>query len=161
MPYVYLDSVRVRTVAWGHVVKPGESFLCTLCAGSGCPTCAASRTPAAIRRNGEPGTVCNLERGRALFMADSVWRCAAVTDMLKVPVTQNQFDALVSFSYNEGVAALGGSTLLRLLNGGDVQGAAEQFMQWTRAGNDPHRLLTRRQDERALFLRQDAQPEVG
>ncbi|AXI83396.1 lysozyme [Xylella taiwanensis] len=54
---------------------------------------------------------------------------------LRVPVTQYQFDALVSLAYNIGLGNLGISTLLRKLNAGDVTGAAEQFQVWNKATN--------------------------
>lgn len=55
---------------------------------------------------------------------------------MSVPLNQNQFDALVSFAFNVGLEALGGSTLLRVLNDGDYQGAAEQFGQWVHGGGE-------------------------
>ena len=51
-----------------------------------------------------------------------------------VTITQGQFDALVSFAYNLGLRALENSTLLRRLNAGDWQGAADQFGRWVNAG---------------------------
>lgn len=75
-----------------------------------------------------------------------------VRNLLKVNVTQNQFDALVDFAYNLGVAALAGSTLLKKLNAGDFAGAQKEFLKWNRAGGVPVRGLTRRRlDEAALF----------
>ena len=55
----------------------------------------------------------------------------AVKRLVKVPLTQNQFDALVSFHYNTG--ALGTSTLLKKLNSGFVDAAANEFLRWTKA----------------------------
>ncbi|MBD2023395.1 lysozyme, partial [Leptolyngbya sp. FACHB-711] len=55
---------------------------------------------------------------------------AAVTDLVTVPLNDDQFSALVSFTYNVGEGAFGGSTLLRLLNQRDYRGAAEQFQRW-------------------------------
>jgi lysozyme len=73
-----------------------------------------------------------------------------VTRMVKVPLTQNQFDALVSFHFNTG--ALGKSTLLRKLNAGDYQGAAAEFGKWTRGGGRVlPGLVRRRKAERHLF----------
>ena len=59
---------------------------------------------------------------------------AAVNNYVKVPLTQNQFDALVSFSFNVGSEALRTSTLLRLLNQGKYEEAAEQFDRWVSRG---------------------------
>lgn len=73
-----------------------------------------------------------------------------VRRMVKVPVNQSQFDALVSFHFNTG--ALGRSTLLRMLNAGDVKGAAAQFARWTRGGGRVlPGLVRRRKAERHLF----------
>ena len=68
-------------------------------------------------------------------------------------VTQNQFDALVSFAYNLGLSALAGSTLWRLFTHGDIQGAADEFTKWIYAGGKPlEGLKRRRHAERELFL---------
>ena len=83
----------------------------------------------------------------------------AVNNYVKVLLTQNQFDALVSFTYNEGTYALKGSTLLKKLNEKDSQGAADQFLLWNKI-TDPHSghkvecdtLTSRRAAERKLFL---------
>lgn len=76
-----------------------------------------------------------------------------VTCSVTVPLSQNQFDALVSFAYNVGLGALRSSTLLRLLNAGDYKGAAAQFKRWNKAGGKELAGLTRRRaDEAALFL---------
>lgn len=80
----------------------------------------------------------------------------AVDDLVKVPLTDDQFAALVSFTYNVGEGALESSTLLRLLNQRDYQGAADQFLRWDKAGGQSLPGLTRRRRaERALFLGQD------
>lgn len=78
---------------------------------------------------------------------------ADVSRMLKVGVTQCQFDALVSFCYNLGAKALSTSTLMRKLNAGDTFGAADEFLRWNKAGGKVLAGLTRRREaERALFL---------
>lgn len=51
-----------------------------------------------------------------------------------MPLTQNQFDSLVSLTYNIGTATFEKSTLLKKLNAGDYQGAAEQFTVWNKGG---------------------------
>lgn len=79
---------------------------------------------------------------------------AGVRDLLKVAVNQNQFDALVSFSYNVGLSAFQSSTLLRLLNdGADVSVVASEFLRWTKVdGKVIEGLKNRREAERELFL---------
>lgn len=79
----------------------------------------------------------------------------AVKASVTVPLTQNQFDALVSFTYNLGAGNLQRSTLLRLLNQGDYRAAADRFVRWNRAGGRVLRGLTRRREaERDLFLKE-------
>lgn len=76
-----------------------------------------------------------------------------VERLVTAPLSQNQWDALVSFTYNLGSANLESSTLLRKLNAGDYAGAAEQFPRWSKAGGKVLAGLTRRREaERALFL---------
>ncbi len=76
----------------------------------------------------------------------------AVSRLVRVPLTQGQFDALVSFAFNLGEGALAQSTLLRLLNDGDHAGAAAQFDRWNKAGGRVlPGLVRRRAAERALF----------
>ncbi len=83
----------------------------------------------------------------------------AVNDFVKAPLTQNQFDALVSFTYNEGTYALKNSTLLQKLNEKDYNSTASAFLSWDKI-TDPKTgkkvvmdaLSKRRQQERKLFL---------
>lgn len=76
-----------------------------------------------------------------------------VSRLINVSVTQNQFNALVDFAYNLGISALADSTLLRKLNSGDMDGAANEFMRWCHAGNKVlPGLVRRREAERILFL---------
>lgn len=78
---------------------------------------------------------------------------AGVSRYVQVPLTQGQFDALVSFAYNVGLSALKDSTLLRLVNARDYAGAAAQFARWNRAGGKVLPGLTRRREaERVMFL---------
>ena len=78
----------------------------------------------------------------------------AVNTYVQVDVTQNQFDALVSFTYNEGPTAFKASHLLRYLNEGNCIKAANEFPKWTRAGLTHYAgLAKRREAERKLFLK--------
>ena len=72
-----------------------------------------------------------------------------VSDLLEVDTTDNQFAALVAFAYNVGLNALSGSTLLKKLNAGDPDGAAEQFARWSRAGGKVVEGLERRREAEA------------
>lgn len=79
---------------------------------------------------------------------------AGIARYVQVPLTQGQYDALVSFAYNLGLSALKSSTLLRLVNARDWQGAAAQFGRWNRAGGKVLPGLTRRREaERVMFLK--------
>ena len=76
-----------------------------------------------------------------------------VSALVKVPLTQSQFDALTDFVFNLGQERLKNSTLLRLLNAGRLQEAASQFKFWVMAaGKQEPGLVKRRAAETALFL---------
>ncbi len=75
-----------------------------------------------------------------------------VDRFVKVPLTANQHEALVSFVYNIGPGAFMHSTLLRKLNASDYTGAAKEFIRWNKAGGKVLKGLTRRrQAEQKLF----------
>lgn len=78
----------------------------------------------------------------------------AVTDGIGgKPASQAQFDAMVSICYNIGAGAFTGSTLLRLHNAGDFDGAAKQFRRWNRAGGRVMKGLTRRREAEEKLYR--------
>lgn len=92
------------------------------------------------------------EQAELLLKADIQHASNVVNELVKVPLTQHQFDALVDFTFNCGAENFRKSTLLRCLNAGDYSGASEQFNLWVRGGG--HILLglvTRRQAETDLF----------
>jgi lysozyme len=77
---------------------------------------------------------------------------AGVLRLIKVKLTQGQFDALVSFSFNVGLGNLQNSTLRMKINRGDYEGAAEQFLVWTKAGGKVLKgLVIRRTHEKEMF----------
>ena len=77
----------------------------------------------------------------------------AINRYVQVPITQNQFDALVSFAYNVGNENVRKSTLMKLLNHKQYTEAADQLLRWNKAGGKTLKGLTRRrQAERVLFL---------
>lgn len=77
----------------------------------------------------------------------------AINKLVKVVLTQSQFDALVSFVFNVGVQAFSSSTLLNKLNRSDFSGAAGEFLRWNKAGTTVLPGLTRRREaERKLFV---------
>lgn len=83
----------------------------------------------------------------------------AINSAVKAPLTQNQFDALVCFTYNVGSGAFTGSTLLKLLNKSEsITKVADQFLRWNKAGGKEVAGLTRRRTaERELFLKSEVQ----
>jgi lysozyme len=82
----------------------------------------------------------------------------AVADVVKVKLNSNEFSALVSLCYNLGARKFAETNVVKKLNAGDRKGAADAFLENTRARIDgelktlPH-LVTRREKERALFLK--------
>ena len=77
----------------------------------------------------------------------------SVTTSVKVPINQNQFDALMSLVYNIGTGNFNNSTLLKLLNANKYEEAANEFLKWNKAGGKVLAgLMNRRQKEMELFL---------
>jgi len=73
--------------------------------------------------------------------------------LIKVELSQGQFDAIVSFCYNVGMGNFSSSTLLKKLNAGDYEGASNEFPKWNKgAGKVLPGLVRRREAERQLFL---------
>lgn len=125
----YRDAAGVWTIGYGHTAAAGP------------PSPAAGMTITA----GEADAIL----GRDLSRFE-----AAVTRLVTVPLSQGEFDALVSFAFNVGEGALGRSTLLKKLNAGDRAGAAAEFGRWNKAGGRVLAGLTRRRaEERAMFER--------
>ena len=76
----------------------------------------------------------------------------AVNKLVTVPLNQNQFDALVDFTFNLGITSLKSSTLLKLLNQGAYTGASNQILAWDHVNGVVNPGLTRRRiAEKALF----------
>ena len=94
------------------------------------------------------------QRADALLILIADRFSTQVKDLVKKPITQNQFNALVSFAFNVGVTALGRSTLLRLVNNNPNDGnIAKEFLKWNRAGGRVVQGLTnRRIKESALYF---------
>jgi len=127
----YQDSVGVWTIGYGHTAMAGPP---TVYAGQ---TITKAEAEEILKRD-----LNKFENG--------------VRDLVKVSVNSDQFSALVSFSFNVGLGALADSTLLRKLNAGDYQGAANEFPRWVKAGGQTlPGLVRRRNAEQALFLGQD------
>lgn len=121
----YPDSGGIATIGWGHT-GPGVML----------------------------GQTCTQAQADLWFTQDTQFACRGVMQSVDVPMTQNEFDALVSFTFNVGVGNEAHSTLIRLVNKDDFKGAADQFMVWINVKGEPSDgLRTRRAAERALFLK--------
>jgi len=102
------------------------------------------------------GQTITRDEADRLLMEDVQRFADHVEALVKVPLNQNQIDALSSFVYNVGPTAFANSTLLRVLNAGLYKDAADQFLRWNKAANNVIAGLTRRRiAERELFLRAD------
>jgi lysozyme len=114
------------TVGWGHKLRPGEDY--------------------------SQGLTAN--QADQLFLRDLAAHQKVVQDSVKVPLSQQQFDALVSLGYNlPGAFVSKDSKLLRELNQGNYSGAADQLPRWNHMGKAVMPGLTkRRSSERDMFL---------
>ena len=100
------------------------------------------------------GDTCTLDQAKAYMQNDLKSFEQTVNNTVKVPLNQNQFDALVSLAYNIGSTAFKNSTLVRQLNEGNYKTAANQFNVWVNAGGKRMQgLVNRRAAERTLFLK--------
>ena len=100
------------------------------------------------------GDTCTEAQAKAYMQNDLKKFEHAVNDAVNIPLNQNQFDALVSLTYNIGAAAFSKSTLVKKLNAGDISGAADQFDVWINAGGKRMQgLVNRRSKEKLLFLK--------
>jgi lysozyme len=119
----YPDAVGVSTIGYGHTVD--------------------------VRR----GDKISYAEAESYLQNDLHIYETAVSALVKVPLNDNQFAALVSFAFNVGVGALTRSTLLKCLNNGCYQSAADAFGNWVYAGDRSlPGLVARRKAERSLFL---------
>lgn len=98
------------------------------------------------------GDLITAETAEKLLLKDVLKFEKGVTKLLKVEVTDNQFNALVSFAFNLGLNNLKNSTLLRMINAGDANIAGPQFLRWVYAGGKKLKgLIRRRKEEKGLF----------
>ena len=98
------------------------------------------------------GDTCNQAQADAWLEEDTANAVAGVNRSLTLLVNQNQFDALVSFTFNLGITAEGHSTMLRYINNGQLALAAAEFPKWNRCDGVVNAGLTRRRlAEQKLF----------
>lgn len=131
--------------------KGGPALVAYLCP-AGVPTIGWGHT-----RNVQMGDTCTEEEAQRWLEIDLFGSETSVGHLIRVPLTQNQFDALVSFTFNLGPGALGESTLRARLNQGRYDDAAAEFPRWNkgRVNGDLvvlDGLVKRRAMEKALFL---------
>jgi lysozyme len=123
----YLCPAKVWTIGYGHTSAAGEPL---------------------VKR----GMRITKARAEEILRADLATYEAGVLAAVSVPITQGQFDALVSFAYNCGVGALRKSTLLKRVNAKQFDRVPAEFMKWTRAGGkELPGLVRRRRAECALW----------
>lgn len=118
---MYHDAAGLPTIGIGHLLTRSE-----LSSGK-------------LLINGEVvkwGNGITAKQCDELLAEDANWARNALGAVL-VPLTQNQFDSLVSFVFNIGAAAFRGSTLLKKLNAGDYDAVPAQMRRWTMAGGKP------------------------
>lgn len=100
-----------------------------------------------------PGLTITAAQADNLMEMDLQMTEAAVNHQVNVPMTQNQFDALVSFTFNVGSGNFAASTLLRDVNSGNVTDADQQFVRWDHAGSiEVLALRERRTAEAKMFV---------
>lgn len=100
------------------------------------------------------GDVCTQAQAEQWLKNDCVWVDACLDKYVKVPVSQNQFDALASLVYNIGESAFKKSTMLTLINQNSLTSAASQFDRWVfDNGKRVQGLVNRRAKEKKLFLK--------
>jgi lysozyme len=106
-----------------------------------------------LTRGVREGMTCTVDEGDRMFAKELAVYEDAVDRLVAVPLNQNQFDALVSYTYNCGVGALASSTLLKVLNQGKYDQVPIQLARWVKAGGVTYAgLVRRRKAEAALFM---------
>jgi len=134
----YLDPVGIWTIGWGHAIRDGADFL----RGAENKARANALYPGGI----------TLAQAETLLKADVFDTCRDVQAVVNVPINDNQFAALVSFTYNVGIGNLKSSTLLKHVNAQRFTEAAGEFPKWNKSAGQVLAGLTRRRvAEAALF----------
>lgn len=135
----YLDPIGIWTIGWGHAIVVGKDFL----RGKQNKAKAFALYPGGL----------TIPEAETLLRADVMDKCRDVDSLVKVSLNDNQYAAIVSFTFNLGVGNLKQSTLLKKLNAGDFAGAANEFAKWNKAGGRVLAGLTRRRAAEADLFR--------
>lgn len=100
-----------------------------------------------------PGNKISEETAERLLLKDVAIAEQGVRNLVRVPLNENQFSALVSFIFNLGETKIRNTTTILVLNKGDYQDFAKRLLLWTKSrGIELSGLVSRRQKEKALFL---------
>ncbi|MGZ3184404.1 MAG: lysozyme [Telluria sp.] len=147
-----LDTMKPSPACRALVCASEQRHLTAYLCPAGVPTIGWGHT-----KGVKLGETCSVQQADIWLSQDLEDAAASVASLVKVPLTQGQFDALCDFVFNLGTDRLRKSTLLQLLNGGRVFAAADQFRLWVHAkvkGQDVvlPGLVTRRAAEAAMFL---------
>lgn len=135
-------------------------FLHTYDDGTGVLTIGYGHTDAAGPPHVYQGQVITREEADAILAADLGKVEANVNRLVKVPLNQNQFDALVSFDFNTG--GLHRSSLLRDINNGHLGHVVDDFNMWNRGGGHVMKgLVRRRAAEGKLFFTPEGETYVN
>ena len=136
----YQCPARLWTIGVGHVMYPEQGKL-------------KIEDRNAFQTRPEDMRIYSMEEVDGILRRDLDRFERGVEKFCPVALTQGEFDALVSFSFNVGLGTLQRSTLRQKLLRGDKEGAAEELLKYCMAGGKVLKgLLNRRNDERALFL---------
>lgn len=101
------------------------------------------------------GMTITQSRAEEILKVDILKYERAVEDLVKVELTQNQFDVLVDFAYNAGVGALKSSTLLKKVNAGKFDDVPAELMKWTKGGGKVLPGLVRRRQAAVVWWNAD------
>ncbi|HHI82583.1 MAG TPA: lysozyme [Rhizobiales bacterium] len=130
----YRDAVGVWTIGYGHTSRAG-----------------APKVTAKLKITRAEGEEI-LKRDVAKFAAE-------IAPLINVPLSDDQFSALVSFAYNTGPAAFASSSVLRMVNAGRFDAVPNRLSLWVKAGGKTLKgLVRRRAAEAALFTASTATP---
>lgn len=105
-----------------------RAYLCP----AGVPTIGYGHTGPDVTKADIGRKIITQEQADELFVADLAHFTQGIEKLVKVKLTQYQFDALLSFTFNVGLGALQSSTLLRVLNAGNYNLVPQQLQRWTR-----------------------------
>ena len=106
------------------------------------------------------GDTCTQEQADAWLEEELEEYGGYVNDAVKVPLTQNQFDALVAWTYNLGPTNLNNSTMLKVLNAGEYDKVPSEMKRWNKAGGKPLQGLIRRREAESLLFKDEPWHEV-